>query len=1388
MKIRAFLAALLAALLVCSVLPLTAGAYAEPDGAEKAYAAAAEALVLLKNENRALPLTSADKIAVFGEGQVYTDGKTGGFFLMGRGSGYFVPSETPKSPCDVLASYVTAGKLGGIYVPLSAAYKAAAVRGEDFSYSPADDMYTAAAAYADKALYILNRTAAEGKDIAKALFALTAAEKSELTKVCAAFGGKPVIVVLNTGSIMNLGFANGRVDGIYADAVLSANYLGIRGVDALCETLIGTLNPSGKTVDTYAKELTAYPSYQSFYGSNAYTTYSEDIYVGYRYFETFDADGKLIDYPFGYGLSYTSFALSDVTYAEANGKITVSVKVTNTGDVPGKEVVQVYFGAPQKGVGSAVLSKAAKELCGFQKTALLAAGASETVSVSFDIDQMASYDDLGATGHKSAYVMEAGDYTVYVGNSVRNTAVAGKHTEHELRVAEQLSELCEPTTRFERMTFDGTETVGTKSAFRSDLLHKSAAAKQTVLREPLQFAETLRGTATVDEFLAQMSDEELADIAVMTTAAHTNTCAWGGSAELVEKYGIPLAYTCDGPAGIRISTKGTGLPCATALACTWNPDAAAALGDVIGRECAATDIDVWLAPGVNLHRFPLCGRNFEYYAEDPYLSGVLAAELIRGVEAHGVACSIKHFVGNEKETNRSSIDTRVSERALRELYLVPFQMGVDAGVSTVMTSYNLLNGTETAENAELIRGILRGEWGFDGLVTTDWSNNSTLSRELIAGNNVHSSAKAEHLAEKYAELLSAVGDGTVSRSLLLENAVYVMALLKETYSAERLVNPAIWTVKAAGASRFEAEDYTAKHGYARPEKSGSRTMMSYVRGNGNHVPYLIYTLGVEKAGFYILEATYANASADPNADALRVFVNGEEQATNYNATPTGGWSKFADAEIGKVYLPAGTVAIKIKSAENRACGNFDTFTLTPIEEVYTPVSSAEELLALMGDSTAWSGKYYLTTDIDLTGAAGQAPIGTNATNFTGVFDGMGHSIRGIALESAAEKDFGLFGKIKDATVRDLTVYGSVTSAYANAVVGGIVGTADPNSFVVGCQNHADVTYRNTAKAAKGVGGIAGYLYAGSANTGTVVKNCTNYGTVTSASGGNDACCGGVIGVICTNAASGTASPGNVLVLYTENDGTVQADGIKAGGIVGYISQTAVGGRVDVAYCANRGSVTSAKGRTGGIVGFVYAQSAAESRMPSLRFCINTGTVTAGVGYESAGVLGLNAGIRMDNCVNLGALVANDSAAGGRPVGGVVGKTYPMTSLVYTITACYTTQGDVIPAAAHEKPAQFVFTNCAAATEAVLVSGETALTYGADGYTVRGGRLLLTAFAPALVKGDVNGDGKVDLADALVAIHSVINADASTELAVADLNGDGEISLADVLLILRLITA
>ena len=1372
MKLKTFVCIILALTLVCSVLPISGSAYYVSDGADKSYAAACEAMVLLKNENNALPLTSTDKIAVFGEGQVYTDGKTGGFFTMGRGSGYFVPSETPKSPCDLLATYVENGKLGGIYTALCDSYKAAAVSGEDFSYSPTDEEYTAAAEYADKAVYIVNRTSAEGNDMSDALFELTAAEQEELTKVCSAFDGKPVIVVLNSGSIINCGFANGRVDGIYADAVITAPYLGIRGSNALCDALVGTVNPSGKNTDTYAKAITDYPSYESFRESNNYANYYEDIYVGYRYFETFNVD---VDYEFGFGLSYTTFDISDVTYKEADGKITITAKVTNTGDVAGKEVVQVYFGAPQKGTGTAVLSKASKELCGFAKTSLLAAGESETLTVTFDVDTMASYDDLGATGNKSAYVMEAGDYTVYVGNSVKNTVVAGKHTEETLRVTEQLSELCEPTTAFERMTYDGTETVGETSTERTDLLHTPTKKTQTYVSEPLQFSEILKGNITVEEFLSQMTNDELCEIAVMTHASSTLTKAWGGTEEMVEKYGIPIADSSDGPAGIRLSTKGTGLPCATAQACTWNPELIEALGDVIGRECVLTAVDVWLAPGVNIHRFPLCGRNFEYYSEDPYLSGVLASELIKGVEKNGVACSIKHFVGNEKETNRNTMSSNMSERALREIYLTPFKMGVEAGVSTVMTSYNYLNGTETSENAELIRGILRGEWGFEGMVTTDWSNDSDLAKEVIAGNNVKSSGYVDRLSPD--SLKTAAADGTVSRSLLIENATYVMNLLAKLPNAKKMMDESRFVTVNGESVTFEAENYTHKHGYARAEKSSSRTVMAYVRATADWTPYVTYTLNVEEAGTYILSTSMANNSSDPVSDAVRVYVNGVEQPANYNAVSTGGWSTVADAEIGKVVLPAGEVQLKVKSSVNRACGNFDTFTLTPIEDAYTPISTAEELINLMGDTSLWSGKYYLTCDIDLTDVEGQGPIGTNSTNFTGTFDGMGHSIKGISLTTSTEQDFGLFGKMIGATVRDLTVYGDITSTKAgNAVVGGIVGTMDPGSFVVNCTNYVNVTYNNTAKAAKGVGGIAGYVYAGSKNTGTVVKNCTNYGTVTSSSGGNEAVVGGIAGMMHDNGA------GVCEVKNCENYGNVSGAGIKVGGVVGYIYQATAGGGVELAYCVNHGNITTTKGRCGGIVGMVQSASVTDGKEPNITFCLNKGNLTTDVGYEAGGVVGYNVGANMDNCVNLGTVTANDSGA----YGGVVGKTYTTTStLVYEITNCYTTVGEVIPTANYEKPDYFTFTDCAVTTADDLESENTTLTYGTDGYVVTDSGLTLAALEADTVKGDINGDGEVTIVDVLCIIRNLLNNRISQNLHKNDINGDGKLSLRDVIAVLKM---
>ena len=387
--------------LLCA-LTFVVNAFVVTDGADTSYTAASESMVLLKNDNDALPLKKNDKIAIFGEGQVFTDGRTGGFIFMGQGSGSFRYSTSVKNPCDVLASYVDEGKLGGVYTALFETYKNAAVTGSDFTYSPTDAEYTAAAEYANKAIYIITRVAHEGADADESLFELTTAEKSELTKICAAFGNKPVIVAVNNGLAMNMGFAKGRVAGIDVDAVITVPYMGIRAVDVFCETLVGDINPSGKTTDTYAKKLTDYPSYKGFYENAYYSHYYEDIYVGYRYFETFNVD---VDYEFGYGLSYTTFDISNATYFEEDGKITVTAKVTNTGDVSGKEVVEVYFGAPQKGTNGAVLSKASKELCGFAKTKLLAPNESETLTVSFDIDTMASYDDLGKTGNKSAYVL-----------------------------------------------------------------------------------------------------------------------------------------------------------------------------------------------------------------------------------------------------------------------------------------------------------------------------------------------------------------------------------------------------------------------------------------------------------------------------------------------------------------------------------------------------------------------------------------------------------------------------------------------------------------------------------------------------------------------------------------------------------------------------------------------------------------------------------------------------------------------------------------------------------------------------------------------------------------------------------------------------------------------
>ncbi len=954
-RILALTGLFLAAVLFCSLVPAKALAYPVGDGAAAAYEAAAEGAVLLKNENGALPLEKTDRIALFGVGQVVTDGKTGGFYLMGRGSGYITLSETPKSPCDLLAAAARAGRLGGVYEPLVASYKKAAKTGETFSYTPTAEEYRAAGEYADKAVVFLSRSSAEGADNAASLFSLTAAEKKMLEDVAAAFSGKPVVAILNIGYPIDCGFALGRVPGIRADALLSVSYPGIRGPQALCDLLTGAVTPSGKTVDTYAPSLAAYPGCETFYLSSSYTEYREDIYLGYRWFETF---GKAVDFPFGYGLSYTSFSRSAPRLEERDGRITVSLTVKNTGDRAGREVVQLYFSAPQKGTDGALLSKAAKELCAFEKTRLLAPGEEETLTLSFSVSDMASYDDLGATGHKAAYVLERGEYRIYAGASVRDLVLAGTHRETATRVTGQRRTLCEPTSAFLRTTFDGTERVGASHAQDTECAFVPYDAERTERETPLLFSDVVRGKATMEDFLSQMSDAELCSVAVMTRAygVTAGTGAWGAGVAAAEKYGIPVADTADGGAGLRISTKGTGWPCATALASTWNAALAEKVGEVTGREAVGSGVDVWLAPGLNLHRFPLCGRNFEYFSEDPFLSGTMAARIVSSFQRSGAVCCVKHFVANEKEKGRNTNDSRVSERALRELYLKPFQMAVEAGVGAVMTSYNKLNGTETSENAELLRGILRGEWGFDGVITTDWSNNSALVREILGGNNVKSSGDSANLST--AALEKNVQAGRVSRSLLLENAAYVLSLIARLPDGRNLAERAPTAVSYEKNTVFQAEHFSLKHGTPRLEKSGGTTVLAYTQADGENLPWVEYRLSAERAGRYLLSVGLANNGSQNTKDTVAVTVNGEEQKVCLDSAGTGGWYNVKLREIGEIRLPAGESALRIKTKANSSCGNYDYFVLTPIATEEPPVTepsvtaSAESASGTAGQTAA----------------------------------------------------------------------------------------------------------------------------------------------------------------------------------------------------------------------------------------------------------------------------------------------------------------------------------------------------------------------------------------------------------------------------------------------------
>lgn len=757
------------------VLPLGEGGHRITGGKEHiilSKEAAKEGMVLLKNEKQVLPLPKGTRIALFGKG-------TFDYVKGGGGSGDVTVAYTR----NLYQGFREKAYHVEIFEELASFYQEdvkrqyAAGRQPGMTAEPQvpAELLEKARAFTDTAVISICRFSGEGwdrksiydkkekedalgiagqdgKDQAKdelfedGDFYLTHAEKAMVEAVKSRF--EKIVVVLNVGGMVDTDWFI-RDDKI--QSVLMAWQGGIEGGLAAAELLIGQGNPSGKLSDTFAGRLEDYPSTYNFHESDDYVEYTEDIYVGYRYFETIPGAAGKVNYPFGFGLSYTKFSLS-VSPAERQGdRMRVTAEVCNVGELPGKEVVQVYYSAPQGKLG-----KPARELAAFCKTRLLQPGETQRVSLEFGINDMASYDDLGKV-EKSAYVLEKGEYRFYVGTSVRDAAEnAYVLALEEDVITERLSARMTPSLLKKRMLADGQyeelplgEPVDTDaSVFPAK--PESADGLTPVVRRRESYClwggqdhkpkliDVAEGRMSLDEFVAKLPDEQLTELlGGQPNTGVANTFGYGNLPE----YGVPNIMTADGPAGVRIAPccgiNTTAWPCSTMLACTWNPELVEKVGAAGGAEAKENNIGAWLTPAVNIHRSPLCGRNFEYYSEDPLLTGRMAGAMVKGIQSNHVAATVKHFALNNKETNRRESDSRASERAIREIYLKAFEIIVkEAKPWSIMSSYNIINGRRASENRDMLEDILRGEWGFEGMVTTDWWTCGEHYKEVKAGNDM----------------------------------------------------------------------------------------------------------------------------------------------------------------------------------------------------------------------------------------------------------------------------------------------------------------------------------------------------------------------------------------------------------------------------------------------------------------------------------------------------------------------------------------------------------------------------------------------------------------------------------------------------------------------------
>ena len=901
----------------------------------KARQAVAEGQVLLLNQNHVLPLPKGSHVAVFGRMQLH-------YYKSGTGSGGMVNVNKVTGILEALEESEDVQ----VYEPLVGVYRewekdhpfdeGVGWGNEPWSQEEMElneALVEEAAEKNEYAIVILARTAGEDKDnkMLEGAYCLTSIEEDMLQKVRKSFA--KMIVLLNTGNIMDMSF----MDQYRPDAVMYVWQGGMIGGLGTVDVLTGKVCPSGRLSDTIAAQMSDYPA-DPYFGGLEQNLYVEDIYVGYRYFESV-AKSKVL-YPFGFGLSYTTFSMEAGGFSYAENQVSFVMKVTNTGSVAGKEVVQVYAKAPLGKLG-----KPARVLIDFKKTKELMPGECETLTFAIPTSVFASYNEVSTAGMPVGWVLEAGEYTIYAGGNVRDAYAVGSFTLDELQIVEECRNALAPTTAFKRMKMtaanEHAEAAGVYEVAMEEVPLRVVSPEEKRNAElpesyemtgdrGIKLADVKAGKATLDEFVAQLTEEELAGIvrgegmgSPKVTAG--TAAAFGGVTKSLLEKGIPCGCCDDGPSGMRLDSgmKAFSLPNGTLLACTFNTQLNEELYAFTAVEMIKNRVDILLGPGMNIHRHPLNGRNFEYFSEDPLLTGKIAAAQVRGLKSAGVTGSLKHFCGNNQETRRHTSNSIISERALREIYLRGFEIAVkEAKADAVMTTYGPVNGIWTSSNYDLVTDILRKQWGFEGVVMTDWwayvcregdkPAKTDFATMVKAQNDLYMVCPDSEKNEHGDNTVESLHDGSLTLGELQRCAKNICRFMMNTHAFMRMQNEED-TIEILGAEEG-FEECVGDLTYYKVDREVVIDLSGHEISKGTSIDF---ALDLEQLGYYKAELTAKSDLGELAQIPVTLSFAGTPRGVyTFNGT-NGQWvTQTREADLGmkyaimRLYFPQNGIEVK----------------------------------------------------------------------------------------------------------------------------------------------------------------------------------------------------------------------------------------------------------------------------------------------------------------------------------------------------------------------------------------------------------------------------------------------------------------------------------------------